>query len=872
MPNHKNKNDTMVMVMVMVMVIPILLRVALTHAVRVMVEGKSFFFFSSYIMCSFSLNLLHSTPNGLTAPTPLSPPTPTATPPPLSPSYMHFRFCPSTPIAPHLDLTIPTLPPFPHLPPALLTDDHFSPFSSLPDDELLQIRDHLLSVASSYTRYHTLLTPTIQQIDAYISTHPNECTSLQLSTSLTDYDYSYKNSLKILRSSLHSSFPACTSAYNDTHMPATPTPHTTTHHAIVDATDTSDDDDDVVLSSLLPPPASFPKKGMNPIRDGDVTVDSSDILFDSVPSVGSVDHTSNDENNFGGVESVGENKHTMTLSVTAQNEYNRPQTEQKIDTTLSSHLFDSLSHSSLHFSSSILSANANTNTNTNTNANTNANANANANVNVNVNVNTGGSHIITNESNNTFSHPLPLTTSLSHSTSHTFHEFDIKKAKTEKSVAGKFRTKTEPNENWPLVTPHHTDGRPDDEKDDEMNVTLRRRNRTQKRKRSVLGSEDEVGESGRGEGDSGGGGQTPAIPSGEKKKEEKDTKVRNNREQSNRVGKASRAVTAGSFWQYISAYFDPITDEDMSKLKAHSIPPDPFVRKKAKTKQKPKKNKVKRNECDSDPGGDTSNDDPDTVKISDYGDITRNVIASLIHEKDVAVSSLDRPPRAATNATAAPDSNDPVAYDFPLHLPPTQENGQIPFSTLETRIKNELMMVGLFSEQELSSSPPIQSNEPYSNIGVAGFWDACCWGVDMSDTTPDENSIAHFPRKKRNNSVLYFSEESDEEMSDVCVFEGKGKAEKGESDSSESAEKKNGSGDAKTKTEIQIISDRIMHVQRELRNQIITNNYYKTRLRGLAEKHRILQSAFEKKKPDWDAYESAYLRQVKKTTKKRKKK
>ena len=352
--------------------------------------------------------------------------------------------------------------------------------------------------------------------------------------------------------------------------------------------------------------------------------------------------------------------------------------------------------------------------------------------------------------------------------------------------------------------------------------------------------------------------------------------------QSNRVG-TSKAVAAGSFWQCISHYFDPILDEDLSKLSLVSVPGDPYQRKKTRSKIRPKKSKGKKGEGESELGDHNSDEDPEIVRMTGHGDMTQRILASLVHDKDVAIPTLDRPPRAATNASNPPESDDPLAYDLPLILPPTQDSTSPSLGTLESRVKRELLMCGLFSEEEFHPRQEFQ-NEPYKYIGVPAFGESCCWGVDVCDPVSDENAVTDFPRKKPTKSILYYSDGSDDEG-----VGGGGKKEK-EKEREGEKEKDSGKGEVEMdidevggggemgkraiqrNKEIARASEKIMHVQRQLRDQVVMNNYYRSKLKQLAIGQRQRQVEMEKRMGDWKQAEQNYLKLVKRAPKKRKKK
>ena len=411
-------------------------------------------------------------------------------------------------------------------------------------------------------------------------------------------------------------------------------------------------------------------------------------------------------------------------------------------------------------------------------------------------------------------------------------------------------------------------------KDDES-VLMRRRNRNMKRKRNVLGSDDEndvtpQAESTENTGESKSSGSTAGKGNVKAEGEVKDAKPRG-RPESNRVGTA-KAVTAGSFWQSAAAYFDPITDEDMALLTPLPVPSDPYVRKKQKMNPKMKRptssmtpNGSHAMEIDSDAmDKEASDDDPDMLRIIDFGPFTRRLLSSLIHDKDVTAPHLDRPLRTASGAL---DLTDPYATDFPLYLPPILDVTPS-LSTLESGVERELLLSSLFSEREILNSSPhslppfLSPSDPHTNIGTPSFWSLTCWGVDMGDNKMDEEAVVTLPvRKRREERKREKREESDssEESEEEFLSRVSEKGREGEEREGR-------------RSDLQELSERIKRTQKKLRDQVLLNNLSRAHLKELTEERREQLEKIEKKRKEWEMLEANYVKMVKKTPKKRKKK
>ena len=343
-----------------------------------------------------------------------------------------------------------------------------------------------------------------------------------------------------------------------------------------------------------------------------------------------------------------------------------------------------------------------------------------------------------------------------------------------------------------------------------------------------------------------------------KKKKDKGGKDKDNRQQaqSNRVGVTSKAMTtSGAFWAYIGQYLRTITDDDMQYLALASVPGDPYARKKSRKKQKSKKLSDSSLLDASDLLMDISDEDAEAALPVECGEYTRRVLAALIHDPDVSVPVLDKPPRAATNSSNPPDVDDPLAFDLPLPLPPTQDCSTISLKHLEEKIREELFAIGLLGDEDISPSMASEDG-PIFKIGISGHETTCCWGVDVDDGLSDDDVPSNFPDKKYLSSLNTISDDDDGDSSAAESSSGKKKAKRGRL----------------VKDELKRVNDSLNHYQRMLRDQVVINNQGKLRLAKKAEELRQVQLQVDEKKPEWKALEQAYMRQAKKNTKKRKRK
>ena len=74
------------------------------------------------------------------------------------------------------------------------------------------------------------------------------------------------------------------------------------------------------------------------------------------------------------------------------------------------------------------------------------------------------------------------------------------------------------------------------------------------------------------------------------------------------------------------------------------------------------------------------------------------------------------------------------------------------------------------------------------------------------------------------------------------------------------------------RSDLQELSERIKRTQKKLRDQVLLNNLSRAHLKELAEERREQLEKIEKKRKEWEMLEANYVKMVKKTPKKRKKK